>query len=608
MRTTSPLFLLKYSLAMLPRRDRRLLGIAAVFQVLLSFLDLAGVALIGVLGSLSVRGVQSQEPGNRVGAVLEFMNLEDQSLQLQVAILGVSAAVLLLSRTFISVFFSRRTMYFLSRRGANISSELTAKLLNQNFLEVNSRSVQESIFAIMSGVSILTLVVLGGVINLITDISLLVVLTSGLILVDYKLAIGTFLFFTGVVSILYLFLHKRVQELGSRGAELNVGINESISDVLTSYRENIVRGRRGFLAKSISKKQIQLASIQAELSFMPSISKYVVEASLVLGTLLICAVQFSSQDATRAVGALVIFLTAGSRIAPATLRIQQSILAFKNAIGSAQPTINLIESLQNIDEVSQNLQDVDFVYANFHPEIEMLNVSLTYPNSNQRALSDISLKIKPGETVAIVGPSGAGKTSLVDTILGVLEPESGIVTISGEQPQDAIRTWPGAIAYVPQDVVISNKSILENITLGYDSESLNEEWAKEALRIAQLHDYVESLPQGLNSLVGERGSKISGGQRQRIGIARALYTNPKLLVLDEATSSLDGQTEADISSSILQLRGKVTIVIIAHRLSTVLNADRIYYLEDGRIAAQGTFSEVRSLVPDFDTQAKLMGL
>ena len=131
---------------------------------------------------------------------------------------------------------------------------------------------------------------------------------------------------------------------------------------------------------------------------------------------------------------------------------------------------------------------------------------------------------------------------------------------------------------------------------------------KEAVRIAQLHEFVESLPQGIHTLVGERGSKVSGGQRQRIGIARALYTNPKLLVLDEATSSLDGQTEADISSSILELRGKVTIVIIAHRLSTVLNADRICYLEEGKIVAQGTFQEVRKLVPDFDTQAKLMGL
>ena len=608
MHTTSPLFLVKYSLAMLPKRDRRLLAIAALFQVLLSFLDLAGVALIGVLGSLSVRGVQSQEPGNRVGAVLEFMNLDGQSLQFQVGILGVSAAVLLLSRTFLSVFFSRRTMYFLSRRGANISSQLTAKLLNQNYLEVNSRSIQESIFAIMSGVSVLTLVVIGGVINLITDISLLVVLTSGLILVDYKLAIGTFIFFTGVVSILYLFLHKRAQELGNNGAKLNIGINESISDVLTSYRENIVRGRRGFFAKSISKKQIQLASTQAELSFMPSISKYVVEASLVLGTLLICAVQFSSQDATRAVGALVIFLAAGSRIAPATLRIQQSALAFKNASGSAQPTIELINSLQNIDEVSQNVQDTDFVYANFHPEIEMVNVTLTYPNSNIRALNGINLEIKSGETVAIVGPSGAGKTSLVDTILGVLKPESGVVSISGMPPQDAINSWPGAVAYVPQDVVISNKSFLENITLGYDNESLNENFVKEAVRIAQLHEFVESLPQGIHTLVGERGSKVSGGQRQRIGIARALYTNPKLLVLDEATSSLDGQTEADISSSILELRGKVTIVIIAHRLSTVLNADRICYLEEGKIVAQGTFQEVRKLVPDFDTQAKLMGL
>jgi ABC-type multidrug transport system fused ATPase/permease subunit len=193
-------------------------------------------------------------------------------------------------------------------------------------------------------------------------------------------------------------------------------------------------------------------------------------------------------------------------------------------------------------------------------------------------------------------------------ILGVLQPTAGKVLVSNAIPSDAVSEFPGAIAYVPQDVFITNGSILENIVLGYGKSEIQLDYVNRAVKVASLNKLIESLPDGLNSPAGERGSKISGGQRQRLGIARALYTQPKLLVLDEATSALDGQTEADISSSIQELKGSVTVLIIAHRLSTAIHADRVYYLEQGEIKAFGSFEQVRGAVPDFDAQASLMGL
>lgn len=608
MPSSNPIEIVKFALSLVSQRDRRLLVLASFLQVTLSLLDLAGVALIGVLGSLSVNGVQSKAPGDRVSIVLDLLNLDQRTFQTQVAVIGSIAALTLITRTFLSAYFSRRTMFFLSRRGANISSILVSKLFNQSYLEVNSRSIQETIYSIMSGVTVLTLTVLGGVLALITDASLLIVLTAGLFVVDYQLAIQTIMLFGGIVSVLYFALHKRAHTLGKTVTELNVGINEMISEVLTSYRESIVRGRRSYYVKSISKKQADLASAQAELSFMPNISKYVVEASLVIGTLSICAFQFNSQDATHAVGTLLIFLAAGSRIAPATLRIQQSALAFRNASGIAHPTMKLIDSLAKTPTTPAETSDTDFTHLGFQPSIEISEVDVYYPNSSKPALSQISLHINQGETIAFVGPSGAGKTTLVDTILGVIIPSSGKIKISGLAPHDAIREFPGAIAYVPQDVAISNKTFAENVALGYDSRNVNMELVAKAINVAHLSDLVESLPLGLESMVGERGLKISGGQRQRLGIARALYTNPKLLVLDEATSALDGQTEADISYSIQQLRGKTTILLIAHRLSTVMHADRVCYLDEGKLMASGTFDEVRKMIPNFDAQANLMGL
>ena len=197
---------------------------------------------------------------------------------------------------------------------------------------------------------------------------------------------------------------------------------------------------------------------------------------------------------------------------------------------------------------------------------------------------------------------------MVDVLLGVLDPDSGSVRISGVTPLEAIAKWPGAIAYVPQDVLVTNGTIRENVALGYPLEAATDVLVNDAISIASLTDFVASLPEGLDTQLGERGAKISGGQRQRIGIARALFTKPKLLVLDEATSALDGGTEESISTDIHNLKGSTTVVLIAHRLSTVRDADLVLYMDKGEIVARGTFEEVRNSVPDFDRQAKLMGL
>jgi ABC-type multidrug transport system fused ATPase/permease subunit len=342
---------------------------------------------------------------------------------------------------------------------------------------------------------------------------------------------------------------------------------------------------------------------------MPLVSKYVIESVVILGALLLSAIQFVLQDATHAIATLAIFLAAGSRIAPAALRIQQGALQMKSSLGVSLPTLELIERLKGhkAETYFMNKTNSDN-YLGFKAEIALEKVSFRYPNSPEKTIDDVSLKIAEGKIACLVGPSGAGKTTLVDLILGVIAPSSGNVLVSGVSPLDSIKKWEGAIAYVPQDVTIINGSILENVCLGYNTDEIELEKVWNAIRLAELEEYVKSLPNGLNTQVGERGTKISGGQRQRLGIARALSTSPKILVLDEATSSLDGQTESDIANSIQALKGEVTVITIAHRLSTVRSADVVLYLDKGSLIFQGSFDEVRKNVPDFDRQALLMGL
>jgi ABC-type multidrug transport system fused ATPase/permease subunit len=314
------------------------------------------------------------------------------------------------------------------------------------------------------------------------------------------------------------------------------------------------------------------------------------------------------QDAAHAIATLTIFLAAGTRIAPAVLRVQQGALQIRSSLGVAGPTLSLISNLENVKALPlvADLPITD--HRDFDGTIELRDISLTYPGKPTPALDSINLRIESGTSVAFVGPSGAGKTSIVDVILGVLTQDAGEVLVSGKTPIEAIEYWPGAIGYVPQDVLITSGTFRENVALGFPVETATDTLVNDAISIAQLTKFTETFEEGIDTQVGERGTKISGGQRQRLGIARAMFTKPRLLVLDEATSSLDGETEANISDAITSLKGTVTVVMIAHRLSTVRHADLVVYLQDGKVLAKGTFEEVRASVPDFDRQAQLMGL
>lgn len=586
---------------------QKILGVVFI-QIAFGILDLIGVALVGVLGALAITGVSANEPGNRVASVLRFLHLETQDLQTQATFLGLLAATFLISKTVLSIFFVRKTVFFLARRSATISADLTSKLLSRSLIQMHSKSMQETLFAVTSGVDAISMGVLNTFVLLISDASLILIMTIGLFIVDPMIAISTLLVFILVAFALYRLLEVRAKELGAHQARISIESSEKILEVLNSYREIVVRNRRSYYAREIGALRMRLANVAAERAFMPNISKYVIEIVVVLGSLGIAGLQFSISTASHAVAVLSVFLAASTRIAPAVLRMQQGALSIKGSIGTAGPTLDLIEELRTLKPIESSNDEVDTLHKGFLANIELREVSVTYPGSEQAAVNKASLSINQGDIVAIVGPSGAGKTTLIDLLMGVLTPDKGEVRISGKSPLDAISTWPGSIGYVPQDVMISNGTIRENVALGFPRKVATDDLVWEALKIAQLDDFVRNLPEKLDSKVGDRGTKMSGGQRQRLGIARAMFTKPLLLVLDEATSSLDGETEANISGAIQLMKGNVTVMMIAHRLSTVRDADLVLYMDSGRLLGQGSFNQVRSLIPDFDHQAQLMGL
>ena len=596
------------SASLLPKGDKRKIITVTVVQISLSFLDLIGVALVGIVGAISITGIQSQEPGIRTSKVLSIFHLGSLDFYKQVVVLSTISAIFLVGRTILSMIFTRKYLKFLGNRSASITSSLFSKLITQNILEVQKRNTQETLFLLTEGVRRITVGVLGNFVFLIADVALLAVLTVGLLVLDPLVAMVTFILFGSVAVILHFSMSKKSQRLGRFNSEISMSSNKHIVEAINSYREMYVRDRKSYYAKTIEDERYKYSINDAHLSFMPMISKYVLESAVVIGAFVIAGMQFAINDARHAIATLAIFMAAGSRIGPAIMRVQQGLIQIGISIGSAEPTLRMAKELSSIDTSLAGSRSPDFQHSGFTPSIDVQNLTFSYPESPRVGIESVNFSLKPGQSLAIVGSSGAGKTTLVDLILGILIPQKGFVEIGGFAPNEAIAKWPGSISYVPQDVAILDGSVRENVCMGYSVGEISDSRIWEALEGAKILTFVKSLPKGLDSEIGDKGSRISGGERQRIGIARALLTNPKLLILDEATSSLDGGTEAEISESIQTIKGKVTVVMIAHRLSTVRNADAVLYLQNGRSLVIGTFDEVRQQIPDFDTQAKLMGL
>jgi ABC-type multidrug transport system fused ATPase/permease subunit len=586
--------------------DRKKVIGACVLQSLLSILDLIGVAMVGLLGSLAVSGVQSRSPGNRVGEVLAALGIDSFSFQQQVAILGVTAAAFLMARTILSISLSQRFLFFISRRGSLISTDLVGKLFSNGLAEIKSRSTQQNVYALTTGVQGITLGVIGMGIIVVADLSLLLVLLVALMAVNVIVAVSAFVIFSAVGFFLYKLMHQRTAILAQENMKYTVEGAEIVVELIENFREYFVRNRRKTLISKFGTNRGIFAETAADLSFMPIQSKYIVEASVLFSALIISAIQFSLQDASQAVATLALFMAAGSRIAPAALRLQQGLISMKGNLAASKLTLDLISESKDWKSLPEIDYYFDKEYIGFTPMIQIRDLSFSY--QNQEVLSGVNLSLESGEFLAIVGKSGAGKSTLVDALLGLVVPQAGSVTISNQEPKNCLMLWPGAIAYVPQETHILNGSLRSNICLGFKEGEFSDLEILDALHSAQLHKFIDGLSNGLDTVVGEYGVGLSGGQRQRLGIARALLTKPRLIILDEATSSLDAQTESEINQAIYNLKGSVTVVLIAHRLSSARNADKVAYLSDGKIQAFGGFEEVRQLVPDFDAQARLMGL
>lgn len=599
---------MRAGLSLLPQRSRRKLTLLFAVQIVLALMDLVAVAFVGILGSLAVATVQSQEPPTLVTTMLGLTGLDALTPQNQVAALGVISAALFLLRTAFSIFLTRRALHFLGIRSAEASSRLVNLLLAQPLTFLQTRTSQEFVYAVTGSVGALILGTLGSLVVIVADVAMLVLLGVLLLYTSPIAALVTGTLLGVVVVLLHKLTATRAHNLGRLVGETDVRSRNLLVEALSTSRNIRVRGSLGFYQSEINAVRLKAAGASAEVTFLPNVSKYVLESAVILSALVVSAVQFALTDAKAAVGALAVFIAAGTRIGPAIMRVQLGILAFRGSVGGAQIALDLMASLPTRDGAPEPIVAYTREHSGFSPSIQLRNLTYTYPDADRPAVADLTLTVAAGQLVALVGSSGAGKSTAADLLLGVLQPQSGSIEVSGLSPQEALATWPGAIGYVPQDAWIASGSFRDNITLGFTPGSVPDADVWDALAVAQLDELVRAGAQGLDTAVGENGALLSGGQRQRLGIARAMVTAPRLVVFDESTSALDAETEHRVAEALTAMRGHVTLVVIAHRLTLVRQADIVVYLEDGVVQALGTFDEVRAAVPAFDRQATLSGL
>lgn len=581
------------------KRDKAKIVSISIIQIGLNILDLAGVVLIGLVGALAINGTSSRPPGDRVQTVLNFLNLDKFNLQTQVTYIAVLASLMLVIKTVFSVYFTRKILFFLNNKSALLTKSLVNQIFSGSLIDLNEKSRQENLSIMSGGVASVVNGVIYSFISMVTDISLLAILLIGLFLAEPIISFAALGFFGGTAYVLFLILRYRNLRLNNERFYMTARNNGLILEFLNGFRESVVANRRNFYLGEIGNLQYKLARNTAEMAFLPSISKYIMEIAIVLGSIVIAAIQFTQASVATSVGVLAIFLASSTRMVPAILRIQQSAIQIRGSQDIAEITLERLSMQQVLNESPTLVPKFNDDHGNFYPNIKISNLSFSYPGTDSKLIEDLSLDINFGNVVAIVGPSGSGKSTFVDLLLGLLFPQKGSVTYGSLSPLEAVSAYPGGIAYVPQEIQIINGTLKQNLSLGYDPKDIKNEIFHQAINSSQLTDFLKELPSGLDSQMGEMGSKLSGGQKQRIGIARALITNPRVIVLDEATSALDSETELALKTALMKLRKSATIIIIAHRLSTITESDQIIYFDKNKLISVGSLESIAEKFPTF---------
>jgi ABC-type multidrug transport system fused ATPase/permease subunit len=588
--------------ALLGRRERRRLGLVAGYGILIAALDTIALLVLFVLINVLL---EQPAKGFAVAVVPADYSSEDDRYRVALILLCL-AATLFVIRSLLSVLG-----LWLTLGAANAAQgELVARLLGgharASHLVRIERNSAETLRTVLGSVDQVMIGIVASSVSLVGDAAIVAAVVLGLVLSSPLVALTVSLYFLALVVVWVRVVRGG---LAWRGALLQKLTEERFRFILqgiAAAKELQLRGRSVFYADEAAERTRGLLAASRGVMVVNGSLRYLLETALVIGAIVVVLVAGAAGGGAAALPAVGLVLAGAFRLLPALNRV----LFLVNQVQYNGPALDFVEA--EVETYCATGAAVVPASADqvkplrLQRELALDAVTFRYPTRRSPALRNVRFTVRPGEAVGLVGPTGSGKSTLLDILLGLIEPDSGRVTVDGMPVVECREGWQRSIGYVPQDVFLVDDTLRANVALGWRGDDIDEEAVLEGVRLADLEDVVAELPDGLETIVGERGVRLSGGQRQRVGLARALYVRPTVLILDEATSNLDTATERRIVETLAALHGSMTMVVVTHRVATVRDCDRIVYLEAGTVGAEGTFEELARLLPAFGVREPLV--
>jgi ABC-type multidrug transport system fused ATPase/permease subunit len=592
--------IVKKLIYLLPKGDSFKIAILFLMMLVAAGLEVIGIGMIPAFVAIvaSPERVLEYEPLLGVWELLNVTSDRDLLIFGSIALVGIfilkSAYKLLFAYMEARYIFNRR--YFLSHR--LMSSYMQApytfhlgrnssELLRNTNVEVNIivNSVLTTLLQLTKE-GLMALSILLFLLIMEPLISLVVIFFSGI-------GAGSFLLFT----------QKKVKRFGKQEQRHRRNMIQAVQQGIGGIKDARVLNRENHFIEKFRVEARESTKLKTYIRYIQQIPKPVVETTAVLAMMLISAIMvWQGRPMTTIIPILTLFAMATVRLMPAVQQLSTLYTTLRYNLVALDPIYDDLKELQEYNEnfLADRKKEDPVELAD---SITADSISYSYPGSDEKAVNNLNFTIPKGQAVAFVGESGAGKTTIVDLLLGLLTPTDGAIRVDGLNIQERLSAWQKTIGYIPQSIYLADETLRNNIAFGIPEREIDDEKVLQAIESAQLTEMVSRLPDGLETMIGENGTRISGGQRQRVGIARALYHNPQILVMDEATSALDNITEKEITRAIESLKGEKTVIMIAHRLTTVENCDLLYLMKDGKIVDQGSYDNLVSTNKEFREMA-----
>lgn len=582
--------ILKKLLFLFPATDKwKLVGLL-VLMLIGSLLEVVGIGMIPVFISIVANPDRVLEL-EAIRPILDFLNIEDAE---QLLVFGGIALVLtFLVKNSYMIGFHYIKAVFLYNRYANLSGRLFHGYMNSPYSFMLTKNSSEILRNVAQETGFVINNVITPYLKLAMDIVLILATFILLFLVNPLITLAAILSFGLAGGGFLRMIRGKSQRYGRKSHAERMVMIQAVNEGVGGLKDIRVLQRAGWFLQRFNGSVSRYARALIFRYMTRHSTKPVLETVAVAGMLLVAlGLHWQGRSLDTIIPLLALFGAAAMRLLPAIREIVEAVNSLRFYGHSVHAIHDELRRLEEMGKVPASLIQDDGEVFEFKRDIQFQSVHFSYSDPSCPAITNLSLQILKGKTVGLIGPSGSGKTTIVDLLLGILEPQQGEVLVDGVNIRDVPKAWLRNVGYIPQFIFLTDNTLKRNIAFGLQDQEIDEGRLASAIEAAQLSETVNALPDGLETVVGERGVRFSGGQRQRIGIARALYGNPNVLIMDEATSALDSETEREVLQSIEKLKGERTIIMISHRMSTVENSDTIFLINEGRVTDSGKYQYI----------------